>query len=1278
MKKIHIALLFLLSAVDSFPATGFRNINEIYGISMRETSSVCKYENGFIWTASKTGVLRIAGDDYRLYKLDFQNKDVLNVKLVYRDEFFLAYTNNCQVFIYNRIYDRFELLFNLSADLNTRRLAAYSAFIDNNGNFWLSTNMGLFLYSNGKYNNGKCTQINDFLPEITRITGFDDDNMLFICGDSICLMNINSHNITALYRHNGSFDFRVYSMYYDSDKQNLWIGTRSDGIFQYDFINRTFSKITVPSFPRLPVYAITRVTDSTVMVGIDGQGIWELDNSGCRALNIYKEDTDDIYSLRGDGVLDVFFDSEDKRLWVCTYSGGLSFCDMISSPVTQLTHQVNNSNSLINNNINQIIEDSDGNIWFATANGISRWNVATGIWNTFRQNNLTEAQAFLSLCEDDRKRIWAGTYSSGVYLIDELTGRLLKHYSKENQDSSGFDCNYVFDIIKDCNGDIWLGGVMDGVFHYDMQDNLFEPYPKIPLYVLAEQSENKILAACTYGLSVIDKQTGEVQILIDGYLVQDILFMDSIVWMCTMGSGLVKYNIEKHTTEAFTAANGLPSDYINSIMPVDGSLWLGTENGLCRFNPSDYTVVDFSTELPNVSYNRNACCRLRNGQLAWGTSGGAIIFDPAALQKSHTSSGRIFVQDILVSGRSIRENLNIPIDSLHEITLKYNQNNLTVEMLPLGTSTANIKFSWIMEGLNSEYGHHSDFRKLTYSNIPAGSYVLKIKMYDNSSSECISERRIRVLIRPPFWATWWFRTLFAAFIAIIVWLSLRFHINRLKHRHTIEKVHFFANMAHEIRTALTLIKLLVEELCRKDFPEEDKYYLNMASEQTKRLASTVTHLLDFQKADVGKAQLKLTDINLPELIKHRLMMFESFATSKNIKLDFAAQPTEYHSAIDESKIEIVIDNLVSNAIKYSNSSGNVEVRFTGDEKRWMLQVRDCGIGISRKSQKKLFREFYRSENAINSNIPGSGIGLVLAKNYISAHGGTIRCTSRKNEGSTFVVSLPLREIKTSAVENEPDEATLPKEILAKKMRLLIVEDSPDLLQFMHHSLKKEFIVITARDGAEAWEMIGKQAPDIVVSDVLMPNLDGFELCRLIKTTFETSHIPVVLITALTDRVDQLYGLGLGADNYLTKPFDIELVKQRIISIIHNRQIVRDKALKLIGENDNETLFTNELNDMFIKKAVETVRTNMKNTEFGKDDFASALNVSPSLLYKKLKSLTDHSPVDFIRSIRLNYALNLLQSGKYTVTEVADLCGFSDLAYFGKAFRKYFGKRPSEV
>jgi signal transduction histidine kinase/DNA-binding response OmpR family regulator/ligand-binding sensor domain-containing protein len=1244
---------------------------------MRETSSVCKDGNGFIWTASKTGILRIAGDDYRLYKLNFQNKDVLNVKLIYKNEIFLAYTNNCQVFGYNRVYDRFELLFNLSADLNTRRLAAYSAFIDHNGDFWLSTNMGLFRYSNGK-----CTQVNDSLPEITRITGFDDENMLFICGDSICLMDINSLDIRALYRHNGSFDFRVYALYYNSVRRNLWIGTRSDGIFQYDFIKRTFSKIPAPSFPRLPVYAIASVTDSTVMAGIDGQGVWELDNSGGRALNIYKENTDDVSSLRGDGVLDVFFDSEEKRLWVCTYSGGLSFRDMTSSPVTQLVHEVNNSNSLINNNVNQIIEDSEGNIWFATANGISRLNVGADNWDTFLHNNLSEAQAFLSLCEDDRKRIWAGTYSSGVYVIDKLSGRLSEHYSKGNRGSSGFDCNYVFDIIKDRNGDIWLGGVMDGVFRYDVRDNVFEAYPKIPMYVLEEQSENRILAACSYGLSVIDRQTGEVQTLTDGYLVQDILFRDGTVWMCTMGSGLVKFNIENGTTEAFTATNGLPSDYINSIMPVDSFLWLGTENGLYRFNPSDYTVVDFSTELPNVSYNRNACCRLRNGQLAWGTSGGVIIFDPDALQKSQTSGGRVFVQDIIVSGRSIRESryfdLNTPIDSLQEITLKYNQNNLTVEMLPLGTSTADIKFSWTMEGLDSEYSHHSDFRKLTYSNIPVGSYVLKIKMYDNSSSECISERRLTVTITPPFWATWWFRTLLAVFVTLIVWLSLRFHINRLKHRHTIEKIRFFANMAHEIRTALTLIKLPVEKLCRKDFPEEDKYYLNMASEQTKRLVSTVTNLLDFQKADIGKTQLKLTNINLPELIKRRLMMFESFATSKNIKLDFSTQQTEYRSAIDESKIETVIDNLVSNAIKYSNSCGNVEVRFAGDEKCWTLEVRDYGIGISRKSQKKLFREFYRSENAVNSNIPGSGIGLVLAKNYISAHGGTIRCTSCKNEGSTFVVSLPFRTIKTSAIEKEPDEAKLPKEISAKKMRLLIVEDNPDLLQFMHYSLKKEFTVVIARDGAEAWEMIGKQAPDIVVSDVLMPNLDGFELCRLIKTTFETSHIPVVLLTSLTDRVEQLYGLGLGADNYLTKPFDIELVKQRIISIIHNRQIVRDKALKLIGENNNETLFTNELNDMFIKKAVEIVRTNMENTEFGKDDFASAMNISSSLLYKKLKSLTDRSPVDFIRSIRLNYALELLQSGKYTVTEVADLCGFSDLAYFGKAFRKHFGKQPSEV
>lgn len=434
----------------------------------------------------------------------------------------------------------------------------------------------------------------------------------------------------------------------------------------------------------------------------------------------------------------------------------------------------------------------------------------------------------------------------------------------------------------------------------------------------------------------------------------------------------------------------------------------------------------------------------------------------------------------------------------------------------------------------------------------------------------------------------------------------------------------------------------------------------------------------------------MTDI--VALISHRRSMFESFAKTKGIELLFTSDRSGYISAIDEVKMEKVIDNLISNAIKYSHPNGIVVVDLKCDARKWILRVKDQGIGVSRKAQRKLFKEFHRGANAINAKVVGSGIGLLLVKNYVTLHRGKIQCISQEEVGSTFQVTIPYREVEhgrrviTASTEEFIDlpftEEIIPnllddKQGQVKEMKILIVEDNDDLIYFMQTALGREFKVSTAENGEVAWQYIQKRLPDLVVSDVMMPGMDGFELCRLMKSTYETSHIPIILLTALTEKNDQLQGLGLGADDYLTKPFDVNLLIQRIKTIISNRDTVREKAVKMINGNTTEPIMSNELNDKFMKKMLEVVRANIVNTEFGKEEFARAMNVSSSLLYKKIKSLTDQSPTDFIKTIRLSHAMELLQSRRYSVTEVSELCGFTSVGYFSTVFRKHFGKPPTE-
>lgn len=412
-------------------------------------------------------------------------------------------------------------------------------------------------------------------------------------------------------------------------------------------------------------------------------------------------------------------------------------------------------------------------------------------------------------------------------------------------------------------------------------------------------------------------------------------------------------------------------------------------------------------------------------------------------------------------------------------------------------------------------------------------------------------------------------------------------------------------------------------------------------------------------------------------------MFDTLALSGGLEISFKTNVEEYISSIDEGKMGKIIDNLLSNAIKYSLRGGQIEVIFNGESSGWKLSVTDHGMGISKNAQKLLFREFYRADNAVNSRIVGSGIGLLLTKKYVVLHGGKISCESELNKGSTFTISIPYNDEVTEIAAGEEPKVSIiaqeeDQEKSAGRYSVMIVEDNRDLLDFLKEALEDEFTVMTAGDGMEALKIVEEKQPDLVVSDVVMPNMGGFEFCKALKSDYETSHIPVILLTALSDRADQMRGLGLGADDYLIKPFDSTLLKQKIISIINNRIKLRDKLLMLVKDELDEPILSNELNDKFVKRALKVVKDNMSNRDFNKESFAYEMNVSSSLLYKKIKSLTGQSPTDFIRVIRLTHAYELLKSQNLTVTEVSELCGFSSIGYFSTVFRKYYGKAPSDI
>ncbi|MBN1927752.1 MAG: response regulator [Prolixibacteraceae bacterium] len=1287
-----IIVLFLFLATNASNVK-FYNINNMYGISMREANSVCKDDNGFIWVSSKTGILRLTEDNYKLYNLPYETANIISVKIVYSNPYLVAYTNNGQVFTYNPIYDRFDFTVNLSREFHSNFLSVNSFIINStDGAYWIGSSTGLI-----KFQENRAILLSDYRTPVSGLALLSDKQMIMTNTEGVFILDTETLQNDILYKNDNQPLFEVSELYIDRNLNRLWIGTLSSGLYYYSFDEKRLKNILGKELPKQPILAIESISDSTLLIGIDGQGLWEIYKNGLKVMNVYKENIDNPTSLRGNGVYDIFCD-KNERVWIATYSGGISYFDQASPIVNQITHIANNPNSLVNNDVNCVIQDERGNLWFGTNNGISCWNVSNDSWKSFYVNKQEQAQVFLTLCEDKKGRIWAGTYSSGVYIFDPLTGKQLAHYSKVVENSP-FINDFVFDIFEDSLGDIWIGGINSEVIRYQPDNGNFRKYSVQPINVLSELNIEQMLFGCTYGLTLCNKSTGETSTILDGCLVHDLLVLEGIIWIGTSGDGLIRFDPKDGATEKYTLENGLPSNFVNSIAFSEGFIWLGTESGLCRFDPQEKSVLIYSSilSLSRNSFNRNAQFKLNDGQLAWGTNNGVVVFNPRTIQQEH-SKGKIFLEDISISGRSVREistfKLNKPLDELEKINLKYNQNTIALNFLSIGCESGS-KLSWKMEGLDENFTKPSNIGYLSYSNIPSKEYDLRIRLFDNSLSRILAERTLKIEVTPPFWATSWFLAVLILIISTIIYFVFWYSINLIKQRHTEEKVRFFTNTAHDLRTSLTLIKAPIDELVKeKNLSKKGRENITIANEQAVRLSSVVTQLMDFQKVDIGKGQLSLSMTDIVGFVRNCANMFESLAQKREIDICFKTNKKEYHSAIDESLMEKVIDNLISNAVKYSYPKSKVMIDLHCESNRWTLQVKDQGIGVDKKEQKQLFKEFYRGENAVNSKIVGSGIGLLLVKNYVNLHGGEVSFSSQENSGSVFTISVPFKELILDINEKNTERLTAKEQLISNSkvmqaleqteqednqgIRILLVEDNDDLLQFMGSSLSEDFAVMVANDGEDAWEIIKKELPELVVSDVVMPNKDGFELCRLVKSTFETSHIPFILLSALSGKAEQLHGLGLGADDYLTKPFDMALLRQKIKSIIQNREYVRQKALRLIKSSGDEPVLNNELNDQFVKKMLEVVRMNISNSLFNKEDFASAMNVSASLLYKKVKSLTDQSPTDLIKTVRMDYALELLQSKKYNVTEVSELCGFSSIGYFSTVFKKYFGKPPTEI
>ena len=639
------------------------------------------------------------------------------------------------------------------------------------------------------------------------------------------------------------------------------------------------------------------------------------------------------------------------------------------------------------------------------------------------------------------------------------------------------------------------------------------------------------------------------------------------------------------------------------------------------------------------------------------------------------------------------------LDETNFIQLKYDQNTFSMDVSSINfDNPSSILYSWKLEGFYDQWTPPTSNGTIRYTNLSPGNYTLKVRSILLDNQQILEEREIQILVERPFWLTFWAFLIYALFIIGAAYAFLRYQIIKRERKTSEEKINFFTHAAHDIRTPLTMIKAPLSEIMEKEsLSENGQKNIQLAMQSTENLAELANNLINFQKEELYSSQTIVTAHELNHYLSNYMHQFDSFARQKDITLSYESSFDSLDVWIDTSKMDSILRNLLSNALKYTPQGGRVSLKAESNKNTWTLFLSDTGIGMNKEDQKKLFKYLFRGYNTANQTTTGCGIGMLLTYRLIENHEGKISFTSTENVGTTFQLTFPIRS-KNYQYKKEEKEGT--DKVLTTEQEtagnittdiqftdsqtdeqaplILVVEDNAPLRSFIIHSLSDTYQVEGAGNGQEALDFINERQPDLILSDIMMPVMDGKKMCQIVKSQMETSHIPIILLTALGDKEHILEGLEIKADQYLVKPFDVHILKATIRTLIANRKMLRNRfksAVTALPEEAPAVELPTSLDDEFIQKVTELVKEGL-GKNFNVDTLCASVNMSRTSFYNKIKALTGIAPAEFIRNIRMQEAALMLKSQRYTVAEVSDKMGFADPKYFTDTFKKFYGVPPS--
>lgn len=1055
---------------------------------------------------------------------------------------------------------------------------------------------------------------------------------------------------------------------------NLWIGL-DKGLNKLNLNNHIFQRIHLdaPDNTRSSVHCIEPGSQTDrLWLGTRGGGVSmvEIDAHGNKTSKPINYQFVDIKIPELAGfIMDITLD-QLGQLWIATDGSGI-----IKVPEKDLLHgsasipnfkQYTKYGYLSDDYIMTLLQSTSGYIWIGYWDkGFDRYDPATDIFHHYYvpkdlSVNFQEFPVvhFAETIEEGQEYLWVGTRGGGVYKVrfnpQDNSLILLKHYQSETDDPGSLSNNSI------------------NAFHVD--------------------SKGRLWAGTDSGLNVLDQKTG--------------------------------------TFTSYFEHDGLVNSIIQSILEDDnGNIWVSTQKGIsCLYFKGDTlnSIKNFDAfdGLQDNYFNDDAATLGPNNHLIFGGVNGLSLFRPEDVQpdtiapKIELTDFRLFNKSVTI-GASIdgRTILSKSISETPEIELNYRDNVVSFEFTGLHFGEPKkLRYAYQLKGFDPDWVYTDASQRLAhYTNLPYDKYTFKVKA-SNGDGVWSDPVEVKLRVHPPIWLTPWAYLVYSLLIAGLFFLAIRIIKIRAAYRHSLElerlerekleevnhlKLQFFTNISHELRTPLTLIISPLEQLLQNPKDSQLHQLFTRMHFNANRLLTMINQLLDIRKNEAGLMKLHVSEGDMAAFGKEITDSFRNLAKQRNILLTFEVMPDQILTWFDHDQMEKVLFNLLSNAFKFTKDGGQIEVQIEKIHEQVELSVSDSGVGIPPEQLDKIFTRFYQVENSKEwSRKGGTGIGLSLAKMIVEKHSGEIKVESEEGVGTTFCIQLPLGKDQFSESELMPAEQSHPTqsafaltdtfvdlprpaedtELLEQneqedKPQILVVEDNADIRAYLRENFEDEYHISEAADGKEGLDMAIANPPDLIVADIAMPRMDGIELCGKIKSQIETSHIPVILLTARTSLVFKVDGLETGADDYVTKPFHMRLLAARIKNLINSRKALRAHFSKNLDLSPS-AISLNSLDEQLLAQIKLIIERHIDDSDFSVDQLASALNISRMQLYRKLKSLTGKSPNQIIRSFRLKRAAQLLEQGQYNVSDVTYMVGYNDLKSFREQFKKEFGVSPS--